>query len=140
MFRLGGFQVVLTFGVLLTAYLLASLVGRGFDEEVLRGVERVSTWWTRGLRWCDAGGYYHHTNNEKVSQMRTESFSLVGLDLDDPEAVEMSWNRWVGELFHEGYRPSDMPVSWTDTEVTYNLMPIGGVSDFNQEHSLAGAA
>lgn len=84
--------------------------------------------------------YYHYTNDEKVSKMRTDSFSLVDLDLDDPEAVELRWNRWVRDLFAEGYRPADQPVSWTDDEVTYTLVPINGISDFNREHLLVGAA
>ena len=65
--------------------------------------------------------------------MRTAVLDLEGIDLDDPESFEEVWNRWVRELFAQGYRPADdeEPES-TDTRLVYRLVPVGGLNDLSQ--------
>lgn len=71
--------------------------------------------------------------------MRTETFNLVGLDLNDPEAFELRWDAWVASLFSQGFRPSEEPIAEDETRLIYVLTPVGGVNDFNRE-TLAGVA
>ena len=52
------------------------------------------------------------------------TFSFAGLDENDVELVERHWNAWVGELRARGLQPSEGPISWTDTSMTYALLPI----------------
>lgn len=59
----------------------------------------------------------------------TADFNMVGLDLDDPEAVEHRWNDWVRGLFQRGYRPAEEPLDWTDDKITYELLAVGGLRD-----------
>ena len=66
--------------------------------------------------------------------MRTSTLDLTGVDMNDVDEVQSRWDRWVGELFAEGYRPDEEPLdSSTDTVLVYNLTPIGGFADFNRE-------
>ena len=72
------------------------------------------------------------TADEGESTMRTEAFSLVGLDPNDVEGLELRWNDWVRGLFEQGFRPGEEPVSWDDSQVVYHLVPVGALNDFNR--------
>jgi hypothetical protein len=66
--------------------------------------------------------------------MRTATLDLTGIDLNDVDLVESTWNRWVAELFAEGFRPDEQPLPGPDPlRLTYRLTPLCGFNTFNRE-------
>lgn len=66
--------------------------------------------------------------------MKTATLDLTGIDLNDVDLVESTWNGWVAELFAAGFRPDDEPIPGSTTAVlVYRLTPVLGINTFNRE-------
>lgn len=87
----------------------------------------------QGSQWL----CYHHKTNiaaDKGEHMRKSLFSLDGIDLDDFDEISSAWDHWVLDLHRQGLRPGEHPLpESTETDLWYQLYPIGGLNDFNDE-------
>lgn len=52
------------------------------------------------------------------------TFSIEGLDENDVNGAERRWNQWVDELAEQGLKPAEEPDSFTQTAMTFSLLPL----------------